>query len=412
MMRVRLSALWIVLVAACATGTNEIDDTPASGNTGGTAGEGGDGPSGPGPTSGPGGSMGGNGNGGDGGSGSTGGDPGGSGGTGGTPEAPATKVLFMNGGGTATIGSYTDVVSHNSWATPLMNPTADPIGISAVNSGFAAALFRDANTGELMASYFSGMLWSPPSAPAPGLLAGPGGSALVYDGAVLHAVYRLGDDHLYAARDGGLWTVTAESVGSAGPSPAALALDGSDPVMLFVGDDGELYDQTRASGTWQPKHPHGLAGTVAPIRPAIVALSSGLLALYIEETTQALMWTTRSGATWSTPAQIATSADPPSLAALANGDAVLAFRDTGNKSHTARFSAGAWSATTELTGANGDTVCPPVVAPGAQGADAELLYVDVIGVTYWTRLSGSTLGPPTLAGTCSVPSCATMAVTP
>jgi hypothetical protein len=418
-MRLQLSVLCIALVG-CATGADEQELEPDSTGNAGAGGTFEAGPSGPGPTGpGSGGSMGpGPGAGGSGASGGGGGEgaAGGEGGAGGSPSTLATKVLFMNGGGTATIGSYTDVVSLNGWSTPLLTPTVDPIGISPVNSGFGAALFRDANTGELFATYFSGMLWSPPTAPAAGLLAGPGGSALVYDGTVLHAVYRLGDAHLYAARDGAIWTATAEPVGSSGPTASALALDGVDPVILFVGADGELYDQTRAAGTWQPANAHALAGSVAAIRPAIVTLASGpeLLAVYVDGATQALMWTARSVGTWSAPAALggALSADPPSLAALPNGDAVVAYRDTTSKSHAARFSAGSWGAPSELTGANSDTICPPVVSQGAQGADAELLYVDSIGATYWTRLTGSTLTPKGLAGTASPPSCAAIAVTP
>src|SRR5262249_28758121 len=144
-----------------------------------------------------------------------------------------------------------------------------------------------------------------------------------------------GDDfkHYYAGYQGA-WTPTAEPIGgvsqqSYGPSPGAVVVLGNDVVVAFAGDNGDLYDQTRTGGAWQPAAGHGL-GDVVSTTPALVPLTQGpeLMLVYSRKTDSQLLWTTRTSGVWSAPVPIdaALSSDPPALTSVAAGGAALAFR--------------------------------------------------------------------------------------
>jgi hypothetical protein len=183
--------------------------------------------------------------------------------------------------------------------------------------------------------------------------------------------------------------------------------------VVFAGVDGDLHDQTKSGGSWQPAFAHGLSG-VAAVQPAATMLGSGVLALYVDGATSELRATQRTMNGWTPPVPIVGSATlaPPALVALPGGQALAAWLDVDDDVHTAVFDGTTWSAGAPLALPNPPIICPPALTAGASGADAELVFVDAIGASYWMRLSGGIWTAPALAGTASAPSCGAIATAP
>jgi len=216
----------------------------------------------------------------------------------------------------------------------------------------------------------------------------------------------------YAEGLGGNWTPTQEPISaggtpSTGPVPPAIVTLADVPIVTFIGNDGDLYDQTRNNGTWLAANPHGVAGHGASITPAFVALTGGpeLLAVYTDSAAHALMYTLRAGNTWTTPSPVSTASSGAhvSLAPLSAGGAVLAYVGLDGLLYTSRLSANApytWSS--PVAGVNGSIpvlLGPPAVATGAAGAEAELLYVNSSAITFQSRMIGGAWSAPVMAGT-------------
>jgi hypothetical protein len=330
-----------------------------------------------------------------------------------------TTLLMMAGGGSSVIGSRFNVVTQESFSYPWLTMTTEPMGFVVTDSGLAVGALRAYGDGALQYVTY-GSNWSLFSPVQAGLSVGAP-PRLTVQGNQVHAVYEdMTGGYAYALYDTNQWTVIGEAVGSPaseGPTRAAVATVGSDPVVLFVGDDGDLHARRRASGTWQAESALGLAIDVAPLAPVMVTPASGadLLAVFVEEATGQLYFTEQGGGLWSTPAAIsgAQALDPPELAVLDGGDVLLTWRGTDSRPYVSTYAGGTWSAPGEVAAPGITVACTPAISRGASGADAELVYTDTnLLLTYWSRLTTSGWTPAQWIGTASPPSCVSIAVVP
>jgi hypothetical protein len=313
------------------------------------------------------------------------------------------------------------------FAIPWSGYSNDAVGLAFTGNGTGVAVVRlssppgiDAGPpGELRFAHYAGN-WSPgfgaPLLPVQGTptLYINGGASLVGSSTRAHSAYQGTDMKFYYAEYfNGSWfptnePITAGNTQSAGPVPPAITTLNDTPIVAFVGNDGNVYDQARNGGTWQAANGHGVLGQATSQTPAIVALIQGaeLLIVYTQGGTSALFFTIRTNGTWSTPAPItgATAMGQMSLAPLAKGGAVLAYQGTDMHLYTsilAPSSPFSWSLPAKgVMGADPVLVNAPSVATGAVGADAELYYLDSqLYLVYWSRLMNGVWGAPTMAGT-------------
>jgi hypothetical protein len=252
------------------------------------------------------------------------------------------------------------------------------------------------------------------SAPAPiGTETVQGTPALAVTGSTALAVYWAGggNDKFFSATYAGGWDTGndlvepdggAQSFGSSGPAAAGV---GSAVVAVQAGTDSTLYDQTWTAGAWQAASGHTGSAIVPAISPAIVALQGGtadLMIVYVgsPSTSDYLMYTTRTGGTWSTPAQvydsggnIAYTGFTPTLAALPNGGAIVVWQGGNNMPYESTYTAGTWAAPVQV--ASTTVMSPPAVAQGVCGSTAIVGFVQTGGQVQVTSLSGSTWSSPT-----------------
>jgi hypothetical protein len=325
------------------------------------------------------------------------------------------NIIFFAYGGGSVIGSTDDLKTMMGFSNPFAEASNDAIGLSVNGLGECALLIRSDPSGELRYAFWSGN-WVPgfgqmmtPVMPGLTILGGPSSAASAQD---FHVVYQSTDTKFYYARASfNSWNPTAEplSVGngtSTGPVPPAVAAVGSEPLAIWVGNDGDLYDQSRSNSIWTMPASHGLMGQVAAVTPAITNLISGpeLLAVLNVTAGDGLEFMTRTAGVWSAPAVImgASSQAPVSIAALPAGGAVLAYQGVDGNLYTANLSAGmnpSWSApVVGLAGQVDPLVAPPVVATGATGADAELYYLDTMYILHASRMIGGVWNVPAFAG--------------
>jgi hypothetical protein len=329
----------------------------------------------------------------------------------------------------ATVGySYNEPTMMGGLAIPWTDYSTDPMGLAFTGNGTAVGVLRsqimtDAGTvGELRFVRWTGGTWTPgfgqaalPVQPFPTLYIN-GGPSIAGSSTRAHAAFQGTDMKFYYAEYfNGSWSPTSEpmtagTTQSAGPVPPAIVTLNDTPIAVFVGNDGDLHDQTRGGGTWQTANAHGIAGHVASITPRIVALTQAaeLLVVYTDSAANDLYYTIRSNGTWSAPLAIvgASSDDLVALAPLAAGGAVLSFKGTDSHLYTTVLSAGApftWTTPAKgVMGADPVLVSTPAVATGATGAQAELLYLDNSAyVLYAARMNGGAWGAATYNGTAS-----------
>jgi hypothetical protein len=219
--------------------------------------------------------------------------------------------------------------------------------------------------------------------------------------------------HYYAAYTSGVWTPAAEPIQLMnvpqiqGPTPSSVTAIGSDTIIAFAGDNGELYDQTRTGGAWQGALGHSL-GNVVALTPQITAMNGGaseLLVVFVNKNDAKVLFTKRSAGAWSVPVPIdqnTFTTDPVCLVALPGGKAALALRGLDGKIYTSRYdpsSALLWSVPGPIASPNYVTPSSPSMAAGVGGADAELVFVNSAdGAAYHTRLTNTTWSAPMLVG--------------
>jgi hypothetical protein len=147
-------------------------------------------------------------------------------------------------------------------------------------------------------------------------------------------------------------------------------------------------------------------------RPTIVALvppaggGADLLVVYLRTTDRHLMWTAHSGSAWSGPAEVYDSAgnvafsnDPASLAPLAGGGAVVAFKGTDGNAYFSTWAGTSWLAPARIVPGGGAIASPPALAAGVCGASATAVLAGTGGGASVTALEGSTwTAPQTIAG--------------
>ena len=299
-----------------------------------------------------------------------------------------------------------------SWSATQLSATTDKApGIAITGANTAVGVIRDTTLGNEVAY----TIWAPGSFQAftsiANLVTTQAAPSIVASGARADVVF-LGDNnkHYYAAHVA-TWSPTAEAVGgvaaqSFGPSAAGIAAIGSDTILAYAGNNGDLFDQTRTGGVWLAATAHNL-GNVVTLTPAIIAPTAGpaLMVVYVRSTDSKILFTTRTGNVWSAPTVIDGSsftADPVALAALPGGEAILAFRGLNQGIYITRYNpAGAplWSPPQPLATPNVTTPSRPALAAGVGGVDAEMGFVNAVdGVAYHARLTGMTWSAPVAVG--------------
>ena len=319
-------------------------------------------------------------------------------------------MLLLAGGGTKVLAGefHPDV----AWAVTQLSATTDKApGIAMTGANSAIGVIRNTMVGNDI-GYTT---WAPGSFQAFTSIASgvttQAAPSIAATGTRADVAF-LGDDnkHYYAARMAA-WSPIAEAVGgvaaqSFGSTPAAVTGIGSDTIVAFVGSNGDLYDQTRSGGVWLAASSHNLGNTLA-LQPAIIAPTTGpsLMIAYVRSTDAKILFTTRTGNVWTAPALIDASsftADPVALAALPNGEAVLAFRGLDNAIYFSRYTPGnvpAWSPPGPLVTPNVATPSRPALAAGVGGVDAEIGFINSAdGKAYHARLTGTSWSAPVVVG--------------
>jgi len=323
---------------------------------------------------------------------------GGGSGSGGAPPDEGQIVVVALGPSASLAGHYEPAAGWSSAVLTGASGSDRPaVALRAKNDGLA--MFR--NSGALSFSRFDGTAWSA-SADVQSGVTTRAAPAVAASATNFFVAFHGDDFKHYFALYANSFNPTADPIGtpqSFGPAPAAIVADGSDAVIAFTGNDGDVYDQRR-SGSWAAAHGHGatsVAGT-----PSIVKLDQGAdLLLVFAKSDTTVSFTTSTSGTWSTPATIPSTLtqDPIALAPLAGGKAVVAFRGTNAKVYTTLFDGTAWSTPVALASGSAETPSSPAVAPGIGGADAELVYVATgAGSAMHARLTGTTWSTPLTIG--------------
>lgn len=337
----------------------------------------------------------------------TGGGGAGQGGEGGTAQGGAPPVsgqaVLVALGPTMVMAGHFETSS--GWVTeshPAAATARPALAIRAEDD--AVALFRD--DGALAFTVFDGAGWSVPADVGSAVTTRDTPAATASAAQVLTVFH--GDDykHYFGAFTAS-FNPLAEPIGnpqSFGPRPATIAFASGNPVVVFTGSDGDLYDQIRVAGAWQPATAHGLTGVDGI--PAVVALDQGteLLAVF-NRTSTAVSYSIRSGGTWSSPSDLPSTltSEPVALAALPGGRAALAFRGTNGKAYASVFDPSGspvWTSPVPIDGVNGaDTSSTPAIAAGVGDADAELVFIgSATGQARHARLVAGSWTASTLVG--------------
>ena len=321
-------------------------------------------------------------------------------------------LLLAGGGPTILSGEFHP---GTGWTTTVLNDaTADGLAIANISGSSAVGVIRSkSGGGELRYASWSPGSWTAFKMIAP-LETTSSTPSIVASGARADLTFR-GDNtkHYYAAHTFGVWTPLAEPIQLMnapqiqGPTPSSVTAIGSDTIVAFAGDNGELYDQTRTGGVWQGAHGHSL-GNVVTVTPQVIALNGGfadLLIVFVNKSDSKLLFTTRSAGIWSASVQVdqnTFSADPVGLVALPGGKAALAFRGLDGKIYASRYDpngAPVWSLPGPIANPNYATPSSPAITGGVGGVDAELVFVNSAdGGAYHTSLTNTTWSAPTLVG--------------
>ena len=325
-----------------------------------------------------------------------------------------TSSMAVVAGGASTVAQ--SIWGHGIWASADVASGGASSGPSLVpfGAGYLGALVGTGAASDLplKGTAFTGS-WASPAAIGSALAHGVPGLAVT--GSSAHLVYWGSDDKFYhGTYSGSAWDAASDPVQASGgtqsfgPSAPAVAAVGSALVVVQAGQDGVLYDQSW-TGSWQAANAHAGTSLVTSLSPAIVGLHGGtadLMVVFVNAGDAAsyyLEYTTRTGGTWSAPADVydqsgnvAYAGSTPSLAALPGGGAVLAWQG-GSPAYpyVSVYTAGSgWSAPQAVSA---DTLAStPSVAPGICGATLALAYVKADGTVAFTSASGGPWTTPEL----------------
>jgi hypothetical protein len=230
---------------------------------------------------------------------------------------------------------------------------------------------------------------------APSLSAAGGKAQLAFQG----TDYKL----YFGLWDGATWSPSAEAVNQYGPVPPSIAARGADSTVAFLNgaSSNALTVIDRNGGTWQS--PSGLYNdTNITVSPTIVAMTQGpeLMVAFVRGSDNAIVTITRTGGTWASSVVVsnATTQSRPALAALTNGNAILAFRGTDTNLYYSVYSSGAWSAVAAVATPNVSANNPPALTAGVGAATAEMVFVKSDNLAYHTRLVGGAWTTPASFG--------------
>lgn len=320
-----------------------------------------------------------------------------------------STMALLAGGASALAGA---VFSAGQWstATALTGSASAPAAIAAFGTGYVAVVAKQATVPSLQSTTYT-TSWSTPT--AIGTLGARDALGLAAVGTNLHLVY-LGsaDSKMYHGTYNGTWDGAVDPVGGSGASQSfgnsgpTAASAGGKLVIAQSGSNNSVYDQTWDT-TWAGAHQETGTAVVDSIAPTLVALTGGaadLMIVYVRTTDFHIMYSTRTGSTWTTPAEVynsggnvAYSNDPVAVAARPGGKAALVFRGGNMAPYAALFDGSAWSAPAALVGGLPTLAAPPSIASGVCGDDAVAAYATG-GVVNVVRLSGTTWSSPAAIG--------------
>lgn len=318
-------------------------------------------------------------------------------------------VLGGQVAGASTLAFGATLRADTGWnvATLPTNVVAPP-AVVPYDTGFLAA-FVDTNGGLDFATSTWG--WGSPATISKATAQGSPSLAVV--GMTVHLAYQGSNGKYYhgtyspaAGWDGASDPVGGTKQGFGPAAPVAAAIGGA-LVIAYGGQDGALYDETwTAGGGWAPDNEHASA-QVGKLAPAIVALEGGAsdaLIVYVNPA-GTLYFTARSGASWSAPTVISTSAftnAAVSLAPLTGARAMMTYLGTNGLPYFSVYdptTTPEWTAPAALGAGATNLSSPPSVASGVCGDDAVAVLVSSTGAQSLGYAAGTWSAPSTLPGT-------------
>jgi hypothetical protein len=322
---------------------------------------------------------------------------------------PSTMALLAASGSAIAQAIY----GHGQWssATQVAGGASAAPSLVPFGAGYLGAFAGTGGAGNLplMWTAYTNS-WTQPAHVASALAQGI--PALAVTGTTAHVVYWGSNSKFYHGTYGGSWDAANDPVQAAGgaqsfgPSAPAAAAVGTALVAAQSGQDGVVYDQGW-SGSWQAAAPLAGSSVITSLSPSIVAMSGGgadAMMVFVhagDAGSYYLQYATRTGGTWSSPADVhdtagavAYSSTTPSLAALPGGKAVLAWQGSSPAhGYVSTYDpASGWTA--PLPVSSDTLVSPPSVAPGVCGADAVMTYAATGGAVQVVTLSGGSWGTP------------------
>jgi hypothetical protein len=331
---------------------------------------------------------------------------------------PPSTILTMVGSANFTTGTSKNAATMMGASTQWtdISSSLPPVGLAFMGNGSAVAVMgakvtTDAGSAaELRYATWNGS-WTPgsgqPLQPVQSMpplhLANSTTQSLSIAGSSTraHLAYEGSDAALYYAEySNGVWAPTNEPIPNNANtlSGASITTFNDTPIVAFKTVGGQVCDVARTNGVWGAANVHTDTQDVGDSAITSLAQGAELLIVYVDNGAGAVKFTVRTNGTWSSPAAIMGLYYEAGfvLAPLAAGGAVLVSADAGGHMVTSVMSASApfiWSTPVTST----MVIAGAAVASGAQGADAELLFISG-GTLYSARMTSGTWGTPSVAG--------------
>ena len=333
----------------------------------------------------------------------------------GGPCGICPTVFALAAGSSGTLGGTFN--PGGAWTTSALGDgSKDPPALTVTSAGKGVGLLHSTGgTDLLMFTTWTGGTWTTFAAVGAGITTRkePAADALT---ASAQAVFQGTDfKHYFTAYDGSAWSAV-EAVGptgnqSTGPTPAGIAALTAGSTIAFFNGNNDPNAEDRLAGVWAPEVLLSQDKSFVA-SPSVIRLSGGgadVMTAFIRQSDGAVMTSTRTAGTWSTPAAIAGASahtdasfgpiEHVALAALPSGGAILAYRDeaTGGIFYSL-YAAAAWSAPAALANPNVVPSAAPSLAHGVGTATAEMAFVESDGVAYHVRLVAGAWTTPTAIG--------------